>query len=119
MSADVTKELLEALKGLLVRVADDEEYGPDHAVTVARAAIARAEAALAEPQPDADGWIPWAGGDEPVGRDTPVDLRYRDSEMWPDKLGVPSGYCHLASSKPYWRNDGGSCDIIAYRIVRK
>ena len=39
--------------------------------------------------------------------------------MWPDKLGVPSGYCHLASSKPYWRNDGGSCDIIAYRIVRK
>ena len=46
MSADVTKELLEALKGLLVRVADDEEYGPDHAVTIARAAIARAEAAL-------------------------------------------------------------------------
>lgn len=119
MSADVTKELLEALKGLLVRVADDEEYGPDHAVTVARAAIARAEAALAEPQPDADGWIPWAGGDEPVGRDTLVDLRYRYSEKWPDKLGVPSGYCHIESSEPYWRNDGGSSDIIAYRIVRK
>ena len=65
MSADVTKKLLEALKGLLVRAADDEEYGPNHAVTVARVAIARAEAALAEPQPDADGWIPWAGGRVP------------------------------------------------------
>jgi len=119
MSADVTKELLEALKGLLVRAADDEEYGPNHAVTVARVAIARAEAALAEPQPDADGWIPWAGGDEPVGRDTPVDLRYRDSEIWPDKLDVPSGYCHLESSEPYWRNDGGSSDIIAYRVVKR
>ena len=69
--------------------------------------------------PAADGWIPWAGGDEPVGRDTPVDLRYRDSEKWPDKLGVPSGYCHIESSKPYWRNSGGSSDIVAYRIVRK
>ncbi|ORM72403.1 hypothetical protein HA48_14705 [Pantoea wallisii] len=26
-------ELLEALQGLLIRVADDEEYGPDHAIT--------------------------------------------------------------------------------------
>lgn len=76
------------------------------------------QVAQAEPQPDADGWIPWAGGDEPVGRDTPVDLRYRDSEIWPDKLDVPSGYCHLESSEPYWRNDGGSSDIIAYRVVK-
>lgn len=35
-------ELLEALQGLLVRVADDEEYGPFHAVTKARQAIAKA-----------------------------------------------------------------------------
>jgi hypothetical protein len=35
-------ELLEALKGLLVRVADDEEYGPEHAITIAREAIKKA-----------------------------------------------------------------------------
>lgn len=40
-------ELLEALKGLLVRVADDEEYGPEHAITIAREAIKKA---LGEPQ---------------------------------------------------------------------
>ena len=112
---DVTKDLLEFVKEWLERQGGDNNY----MTAKARAAIARAEAALAEPQPDADGWIPWAGGDEPVGRDTPVDLRYRDSEKWPDKLGVPSGYCHIESSKPYWRNSGGSSDIVAYRIVRK
>jgi hypothetical protein len=35
-------ELLEALQGLLIRVADDEEYGPGHAITRARAAIVKA-----------------------------------------------------------------------------
>ncbi len=35
-------ELLEALKDCLRRIADDEEYGFDHAVTKARAAIAKA-----------------------------------------------------------------------------
>lgn len=114
MSADVTKDLLEALKDLLEQTGIDGLWADK-----ARSAIARAEATLAAPQPDADGWIPWAGGDEPVGRDTPVDLRYRDSERWPDKLGVPSGYCHLESSEPYWRNDGSSCDIIAYRVVKR
>ena len=39
----VRDELLEALKDCLQRIADDEEYGPDHAVTKARAAIAKAE----------------------------------------------------------------------------
>lgn len=38
----VISELLEALRGLLIRVADDEEYGPEHAITIARAAINKA-----------------------------------------------------------------------------
>ena len=114
---EITRELLVALKGLMAL--SDHRVDLRDAAKAARAAIARAEAALAEPQPDADGWIPWAGGECPVGQDTLVDLRYRDSEKWPDKLGVPSGYCHLESSYPYWRNDGGSSDILAYRIVRK
>ena len=126
MSADVTKELLEALKEIHnwlvcapIATAEDMAESFPYMERLAEAAIARAEAAMAEPQPDADGWIPWKGGECPVGQDTLVDLRYRDSEKWPDKLGVPSGYCHLESSYPYWRNDGGSSDILAYRIVRK
>ena len=51
---DVTKGLLEALKDIC-------ETGPvppkPKAWEAARAAIARAEAALAEPRPEADGWI--------------------------------------------------------------
>ena len=39
-------ELLEALKALLVRVADDEDYGPDHAITIARDAISKAGGAV-------------------------------------------------------------------------
>lgn len=35
-------DLLESLQDLLIRVADDEEYGPEHAITRARAAISKA-----------------------------------------------------------------------------
>ena len=49
--SDVTKELLEALEELVA------EFGVCGLTEKARAAIARAEAALSEPQPDADG--PW------------------------------------------------------------
>lgn len=106
---DVTKELLEALKGLLVRVADDEEYGPDHAVTVARVAIARAEAALAEPQPDADGWIPWAGGECPLADGVWHRVRFRD------------GYEPAPIENPLdwrWTATGLRSDIIAYRVEK-
>ena len=48
---DVTKDLLEALEELVA------EFGVCGLTEKARAAIARAEAALSEPQPDADG--PW------------------------------------------------------------
>lgn len=67
MSADVTKELLEALKGLLVRAADDEEYGPDHAVTVARAAIARRRSRTGR-TPARRRWLDSVGGWRMSGR---------------------------------------------------
>ena len=109
--SDVTKELLEALKGLLVRVADDDEYGPDHAVTVARAAIARAEAALAEPQPDADGWIPWAGGDCPVDEKVLVEVKLRSGSAWIDQEA-------MMGADWLWDHDGDADDIIFYRVVK-
>ena len=55
MSTDVTKDLLDALKGLMAL--------PDHRVDLrdaakaSRAAIARAEAALSAPQPDFSVWV--------------------------------------------------------------
>lgn len=55
---DVTKDLLEALKAFDVLFACQcKDSTQRHWLDNARAAIARAEAALAEPQPDADGWI--------------------------------------------------------------
>ena len=91
---EITKELLDALKGMMQRDerntcqhenvrrggviwticedcgskwADDEggmpEWRDPKEWIAARAAIAKAEAALAEPQADEDGWIPWNGGD--------------------------------------------------------
>ena len=71
-------------------------------------ATARAEASLAEPQPDADGWIPWAGGDCPLERRVrhQVRFRYGDESHW--------------SKCPYgwnWEHTGAPTDIIAYRIV--
>ena len=57
---DVTKDLLKALKivtSQLERVGDTRKHKDGEFIDLGREAIARAEAALAEPQPDADG--PW------------------------------------------------------------
>ena len=77
---DVTKDLLEALLKV-ARMAEDlkKPCGTDpespqairnaqymNISYAARSAIARAESTLAEPKPDADGWIPWVGGECPV-----------------------------------------------------
>lgn len=108
MSTDVTKDLLEALKGLLVRAADDEEYGPDHAVTVARAAIARAEAALAKTQPDADGWIPWAGGECPLADGVWHRVKFRNGDECLDDQASSWG----------WGEAAGGFQIVAYRVEK-
>lgn len=103
---DVTKDLLEALRFLLS--AHGEQL--DLAFAQAHDAIARAEAALAEPQPDADGWIPWAGGEYPP----PVmgvlhRVRFRCGyETAPTEN--PLGWC--------WRHTEGTHDIVAYRVVK-
>ena len=105
---DVTKDLLEALRFLLS--AHGEQL--DLAFAQAHDAIARAEAALAEPQPDADGWIPWAGGECPVDSKDWVEAKLRDGKAWISEEGQPG-------EEWLWDHDGGADDIIAYRIVRK
>jgi len=58
MMDEVTKDLLEALKivtSQLERVGDTRRHKDGEFIDLGREAIARAEAAMAEPQPDADG----------------------------------------------------------------
>ena len=68
------------------------------------------------PQPADDGWIPWEGGDCPVPNGTVVDVKYRDESVG---LGLPANeYVEDDASPAYWRADGMSNDIIAYRVVK-
>lgn len=72
------------------------------------------EAALAAKN---EGWIDWPGGECPVEKGTLVDVRYRDSQTYPDRIGTPAlvdgGY---GATYHHWLNDGMRNDIIAYRL---
>lgn len=72
------------------------------------------EAALAAKN---DEWIEWGGGECPVEKGTLVDVRYRNSEKFPDTFGtialVVGGY---GATGRHWNHDGYPNDIIAYRL---
>jgi len=68
---------------------------------------APAEAARAEPKPDADGWIPWAGGECPVDANVEVIIKDRSGKVW--HFGVAGDYD--------WNHDEEPLDILFYRIV--
>ena len=113
---EITKELLDALKlaGSIIGHPDDSASKNIAYV------IAKAEAALAEPQADADGWIPWSSGECPIATGTVVDVKYRNGAIG---AGLPANI-HIPSRKDdagpvYWRDDGMQNDIIAYRIVKE
>ena len=107
---EITKELMEALKACLKKGA--RWHPADPVVLGAISAIAKAEAALAEPQADADGWIPWSGGECPLDLLTQVDVRYRNS----GELII--GSTCLAGAYD-WSHDERDYDIITYRIVKE
>lgn len=64
-------------------------------------------------QPDADGWIPWAGGEwPPILWDSYVEVKVRDGDKFVgEEADIASNWV--------WIHDGDPCDIIAYRIARK
>ena len=136
---EITKELLEALKGMLQRDerntcqhenvrrggviwticedcgfkwADDEggmpEWRDPKEWIAAREAIAKAEAALAEPPAAADGWIPWSGGECPVHGRVPVEIQAKSGRKQTGPAEVWE-----------WRHFGHRGDIIAYRIIKE
>ena len=71
---------------------------------------AHAEAALAEPQPDADGWIPWAGDycqPRRMPPDTLVSVKLRCGYVITQNCGTLN-----------WEQDDDPGDIIAYRVAK-
>ena len=102
---EITKELLDALKACLKNCA--RWHPADPAVLGAISAIAKAEAALAEPQADADGWIPWSGGECPVHGRVPVEIQAKSGRKQTGPAEVWE-----------WRHFGHRGDIIAYRIAK-
>ena len=103
---EITKELLDALKGCERIMSCFELDGFE--TKAARAAIAKAEAALAEPQAAADGWIPWSGGECPVHGRVPVEIQAKSGRKQTGPAEVWE-----------WRHFGHRGDIIAYRIVKE
>ena len=70
------------------------------------------EAPKAAPQPDADGWIPYAGGGCPVDGDVTVEVRLRSGQ---------ENVAEDAEAADYWDwsiDDVGG-DIVAYRVVEE
>ena len=105
---EITKELLDALKDLLDANAIPSTACKERAAyDKARAAIAKAEAILAVPQPADDGWIPWAGGERPVERGDVVRVKAKNGEIDTDKA-------HFYD----WHHTGSAFDIVAYRVVK-
>lgn len=56
-----------------------------------------------------DGWIEWGGGECPVGRELPVDIKFRDGDR--EEGGHQAGAYR-------WNHKGVCADIIAYRPHR-
>ena len=120
---EITKELLEALKDAEEALSHVENnlHVRVNPPTLGRMrkAIAKAEAALAAPQPADDGWIPWNGGDCPVEVGTRVDAKYRDGEK---AYNVPAGECAEDPDRRSaldWSHMESNYDIIAYRIAKE
>ena len=119
--SEITKELIEALKdalGFLEAVCfntPNPKKRKDYAdaASRSRAAIAKAEATLAAPQPADDGWIPWEGGECPVAHGTVVDVRLRNQG---EGRAVASNWRGLHQTRGNSILKG--TDIVAYRVVK-
>ena len=108
---EITKELLEALKACLKK--GTRWHPADPVVIGAISAIAKAEAALAEPQADADGWIPWSGGECPIPEGMAFDLRFRDG------VTLLAASSISPASEWGWNHERSPYGIIAYRIIKE
>lgn len=79
------------------------------AMIAARASSAQPAAEPEPTEPDADGWIEWAGGECPIPVGTLVDAQYANGGL--EK-------CFAGELRWDWQFDGkGGGDIVRYRVV--
>ena len=93
----------------------------DHATAIVtremwQAAKYKLEGKVKAPKANKDGWKRHRGGKCPVEAGTLIDVRYRDGQV---NIGV--GACDgskgsASRSAVYWRHDGDSANIMAYRL---
>ena len=88
------------------------DIGPESIVAYKIVEETPKAAPKAAPQPDADGWIPYAGGGCPVDGDVTVEVQLR------------SGLEHVAEDAEAadywdWSIDDVGGDIVAYRVVEQ
>ena len=107
---EITKDLLEALKMVAARGRIDDS---EEAMNIVASVIVKAEAALAEPQGDADGWIPWSGGECPIPEGMAFDLRFRDG------VTLLAASSISPAAEWGWNHERSWYVIIAYRIVKE
>lgn len=60
--------------------------------------------------PDAEGWLPWYGGESPVLSDTAIEIRYRDNEV--ARLSEQANTMR-------WTHEHLAGDIVAYRVIEQ
>ena len=88
------------------------DIGPESIVAYKIVEETPKAAPKAAPQPDADGWIPYAGGGCPVDGDVTVEVRLRSGQ---------ENVAEDAEAADYWDwsiDDVGG-DIVAYRVVEQ
>ena len=66
------------------------------------------------------GWIEWGGGECPVQTGVLVDVRYDDGvEEFALEANMPNKTRFRTAAAAWWRKDGSSGDIIAYRLHKQ
>ena len=104
---ELEQKLLKALKASL----EFEWVGLGAKTRMEEAERIVMDAEAAQAASDADGWIPWSGGECPVAFETKVDVRHRDGNEYQGFAGY--------SIARFWDDAGDPRDIIAYRIAKE
>lgn len=64
---------------------------------------------------DSDGWIEWSGGECPVPKDTPLDIKDADGEVWADVKALD--YSNEAHHWGWNKHCSDNCRVVAYRLT--
>ena len=63
-------------------------------------------------------WYAWTGGKCPVHRKSRVNVILRGDDLEREILGANGPPVSLAAGLVIWGSDGGSGDIVAFRVIK-